>query len=30
MHPNERLVRNAYEAFARRDIAAVMGLLSDG
>lgn len=29
MHPNERLLRDCYEAFGRRDIPALMGLMSD-
>jgi ketosteroid isomerase-like protein len=29
MHANERLLRDCYDAFGRRDIPALMGLLSD-
>ncbi len=29
MHPNERLLRDAYDAFGRRDIPALMAGLSD-
>ncbi len=29
MHANERLLRDCYDAFGRRDIPALMGLMSD-